>query len=167
IMDNRAKENWNNTNFFVINIWKDKPAVVSPAGTSLTQFGLDGTQTVPKNQWSHICWQYSQDGFNTFVNGVLGASTDLSADWNNTSGMLCFGATVDFQQGDFYHLEGSISQLLFRAGGSVDLYPTSGFTPPANLTSVASGKTDVVYLMKHGFQDLLKPDGCVVLETTT
>jgi hypothetical protein len=169
ILDNRAVQNWSNDHFMVINIWQDKPAIVSPDATSEEQFGyLTGTQTVPQNQWSHIVWQCSPStGLMTFVNGVLSVQTGFSPGWNNQSGNLCFGATVDFQQGEFYHLNGSISQLLFRAGASVEQYSASGFTPPADLSAVASGKTDVVYLMQHGFQNLTVPSGCTVLETST
>ena len=152
----------------MLNIWDDKVACVSPEGASLSDFGKDATLTVPKNQWAHIAWQCSPStGLMTFINGVLAAQTGFKPSWNTSSGNLCFGGTVDMQQGDFYHLNGSISQLLFRAGATVEQYPAGGFTPPPNLTAEANGKTDAVYLMQHGFVNLKQSPGCLVLESNT
>jgi hypothetical protein len=165
IIDARAPSDWTNSDFMIFNITDSgQPGIVTPTGTA-AQMGWNGTLTVPTNAWSHVVWQSSPStGLMTFVNGQLSAQTGWVAPWNTSSGALCLGATVDMQQGSFYRFEGQISQLLLRTGASVPQYSAAGFTPPNNLAAVASGQSDVLYLMQHGFANLTMPSGCLVTE---
>jgi hypothetical protein len=165
IIDARAPSGWTNSDFMIFNITANGyPGIVTPTGTA-AQMGWNGTLPVAQNVWSHVVWQSSPStGLMTFVNGQLSAQTGWVAPWNTGSGFLCFGTTVDMQQGAFYRFEGRMSQLLLRTGANVPQYPAAGFTPPQNLAAVASGQSDVLYLMQRNFVNLTMPGGCLVTE---
>jgi hypothetical protein len=167
ILDIRAISNWSFTNYVVFTISQNSiPTIVVPGATA-AQMGEFGTKTVPKNTWSHVVWQCSAStGLMTFVNGQLSAQTGYVPPWNTSSTYLCFGCFVNLRTTAFYHFVGRIGQLLLRTGLNVPQYPAAGFTPPPNLAEVATGQSDVLYLMQHKFASLTQPSGSVVVESS-
>ena len=168
ILDTRAQTGWNFTNALVLminntgqlGVWSPAQVVGWSSGTFVYTGGI-----VKSNDWSHCVWQCSPaTGIQVLVDGVLTYTSNYTPTVTNYN-YLCFGGVVDLQINTFLHLQGSLQQLLFRAGSTVDMY-TNGYTIPYDMSAVASGSADVIYRMPAHFTGLTVPSGCTVTETT-
>jgi hypothetical protein len=169
LLDTRSYPGAGGSDWFIFLIWGGTngnfPALWSSSGGKGVSF--NSGPFLKTNDWSHVVWQSSPStGLQFLVDGVLAQTLSGQTPTFGVASDFCFGNVVDQVSNAanwVLRLDADVSQLMVRVGSTVDMY-ADGYTPPQSLSYVGQDKSDMVYIMPHGFKNMTLPANQVVEE---